>query len=470
MRKGLWKFLMVLLCIAILAVLPLAGMFAYAWNQPATYKESYYAALPLKYDRLKSVKEEKIVVIGGSSTAFGIDSKIVEEELGMPCVNFGLYAALGFKPMLDLSLKEIQKGDIVILAPEISAQMFSDYVGYEFLLQAIEERPDMAYALGHDYTKGFLANFRGYVKDAKKLRQNGGFVANSIYALSSFDDYGDIVYERPENVMDTMYSMDNLPELCPDIVTDSFAGMVNEYVQKVQKKGANVYFSFCPVNAMSAEQIPDSDKKGFVEALEEKLDCEVIGSLEDHLMDAGYFYDSNFHTNDSGCVYNTVLLVNDIKRVTGKMTVTQTKLPEPPAAGDNAVIASGSDELFTYDVTAAGVVITGLTEEGKKKESLEVPKVEDNYTVYKIGPMAFTGAKAKEIILPSTISSLGSSPFSDADELEVVFLRSQNLPEIGSGLLKDANDKLVIKVPKDLYGNYVTDYFWGEFASSIEEE
>ena len=115
-KKNLMKLILYIGLIFVVAAMPFMAIYVYAVNQPATYKESYYAALPIKYDRIEQVEGAKIVVIGGSSVAFGLDSKLVEQELQMPCVNFGLYAAFGLKPMLDLSVDAIEKGDIVVVS------------------------------------------------------------------------------------------------------------------------------------------------------------------------------------------------------------------------------------------------------------------------------------------------------------------------------------------------------------------
>lgn len=59
------------------------------------YNDNYDAVLIDKVDRLKSINEPKIILVGDSNVAFGMNSKKIEEELGMPVVNLGLHGALG---------------------------------------------------------------------------------------------------------------------------------------------------------------------------------------------------------------------------------------------------------------------------------------------------------------------------------------------------------------------------------------
>ena len=107
------------------------------------YSETYYAALHKQYDRLCSVNEPKVVVVGGSNVAFGLDSELFEELYGRPSVAFGLYGSCGVKVMMDWSKANINRGDIVVLAPELSADALSLYFGAESVLKATEGRFDI---------------------------------------------------------------------------------------------------------------------------------------------------------------------------------------------------------------------------------------------------------------------------------------------------------------------------------------
>ena len=45
---------------------------------------------------------------------------------------------------------------------------------------------------------------------------------------------------------------------------------------------------------------------------------------------------------------------------------------------------------------------------------------------------------------------------------------AETLPEVGDELLEDAAPGLRLRVPADLYGTYLTDYFWGVYADRLE--
>ena len=117
---------------------------------PSQYSNSFVGALNEKYDRLHSIEEPKLVVVGGSSVVFGTDSAMIEKYTGMPVVNFGLYAALGTKLMLDLSRPAIGEGDVVVLSPELDPQTMSLYFSSEQTLMAFDDDFSMFFDLDVD--------------------------------------------------------------------------------------------------------------------------------------------------------------------------------------------------------------------------------------------------------------------------------------------------------------------------------
>ena len=97
-------------------LLPAAGIL---FLMPSQFEHTFYGALNEKYDRLTGIEDKKLVVIGGSSVAFGYDSALLSQYTGYPTVNFGLYADLGTKLMMELAEDSIGEGDIILLAPEV---------------------------------------------------------------------------------------------------------------------------------------------------------------------------------------------------------------------------------------------------------------------------------------------------------------------------------------------------------------
>src|SRR4051812_14897263 len=86
-----------------------------------------YLAAVLEKDRLiRNTPSPKIILVGGSNLAFGIDSKAIQDSLGLKVVNMGLYAKLGLRYMLAQVKPYIKPGDIVVVVPEYD-QFYGDF-------------------------------------------------------------------------------------------------------------------------------------------------------------------------------------------------------------------------------------------------------------------------------------------------------------------------------------------------------
>jgi hypothetical protein len=63
-------------------------------------------------------KTPAIVLVGGSNVAFGFNSGILHDSLGMSVINTGLMYGLGIQFMLRHTSTYLTKGDILVIAPE----------------------------------------------------------------------------------------------------------------------------------------------------------------------------------------------------------------------------------------------------------------------------------------------------------------------------------------------------------------
>ena len=65
---------------------------------------NYLASSIDKHYRLDSLGSPRLILVGGSNLAFGVDSKYMEQRLGMPVVNMATHAGLG----MDFILSEVE--------------------------------------------------------------------------------------------------------------------------------------------------------------------------------------------------------------------------------------------------------------------------------------------------------------------------------------------------------------------------
>ena len=68
-----------------------------------------------KVELLENTSQPRIIFIGGSNVAFGLDSKMLRDSLQYNIINFGLHAGIGIRYPFEDCLDYIAPGDIVVL-------------------------------------------------------------------------------------------------------------------------------------------------------------------------------------------------------------------------------------------------------------------------------------------------------------------------------------------------------------------
>lgn len=110
MRKFLLKVCLVLVLFVVANVLLL-------WLIPKD-GNAYECAYNQKIALLESTPSPRIILLGGSTVAFGTDSKRIIDSLGYPVVNFGLNKGVGIRYLMDDYLQYVRPGDVVVLQIE----------------------------------------------------------------------------------------------------------------------------------------------------------------------------------------------------------------------------------------------------------------------------------------------------------------------------------------------------------------
>lgn len=456
---------------ALLAVfIPFVSVPCVAFFLPAQFDNSFVGALDDKVERLAEIDEPKIVVLGGSSVAFGLDSEMLERYTGMPVVNFGLYAALGTKLMLDLSEDYIKEGDIIVLAPEIDAQTLSLYFSASTTLRATDGSPKLLLDVPFEHfftllgsSWDFAAEKLSYAINSDKPNPAG------VYNSANFNKYGDVVYDkRYENTMQMYYDPNTVIDLSPEILSDDFVDYLNEYIERCESRGAKVCFSYCPMNSLALAEGTDGEKiDEFEEYLESKINCTFISSADDYILDPGYFYDTNFHLNDSGVICRTVTLTRDLLLEMGIPTAVKEEIPEPPALPQVDVrdfTEDANSVYFEFDQLADGsYAIIGVKEEYRNMTSLTVPRSYNTYKVSAIGASAFAGTALEELVLPedTNIRIMLTGCFVGASNLRSLVIYYPNEADIMPPAdFFGVHDSFTVYVPDG--SGYSTGYYWSE--------
>lgn len=457
-------------------LVPIGIVTGLALGLPAAYGNTFLGEMPVKYERLTSIDEPKVVIVGGSSVAFGLDSATLEEMVGRPVVNYGLYATLGTKFMIDTSKAGIGEGDIVILAPEVNSQTYSLYFNSEAVWQAMDG--DLSMLKNIPYANwgklaGGLWNYAGtkysYWRDDYTLDPQG------IYAFSSFNEYGDVVYPREFNVMVGDYDPTQLLTFEDSLLDEDFIEYVNDYAAWCERKGATLYFSFSPMNAAAVpEAVTEEHILAWYGKLATQLNCPMLSDIRECIMDAEYFYDTNFHLNDTGVQVRTHRLGEDIQRALGDTTPTtlyQPSAPTRPADYFSVADADDTTGYFLYEENGETLTLVGITDTGKEQEELTLPISSEGKPVTTMAENALDGCdKLKTVIIPkdTSLTLIYDGAFAGAGKLSRIQMEGSCAGiTVADNLLNGTPSDCRIYVSHAYYGDFAGDYFWSKYMSKI---
>ena len=462
-RSILAAFLVFLLLVTI--PLGLCAAFLATADQ---YSETYYGVLKPMYDRLKEAEGKRIILVGGSAMAFGLNVSFLEAELeGYTVCPFGLYGTIGTKAMLELARPYIREGDIVILSPEISELPLSLYFSSQELWKAAESDLSMVFSSGD--VGAMLGSFPAYLADRIAYAQSGSPNAQGVYSAASFDENCQMIYPREYNIMPALHDSDEPVTFDPALLDEEFLDYLNAYYQYCAGQGAALYYNFCPVNRMAISG--DADIEGYYQKLLTELDFPVLGDPDNYILDAEWFYDSNFHVNTAGSLVYTAQLTEDIKSVIGDTSPTPFEMPEKPQVPIALTDGDNRDaDCFTYEILEGGVRLTGRTAEGMGRTSLVLPSVIDGMPVIAFSQELFEGdVYLEEVTIPATVRSILNDSFFGCANLRRIILTAE-VPNssVGTGLLNGCQNARIILPGKDSYLSYIVNYYWAQYASRMD--
>ena len=395
---------------------------------PVQFGDTFMGELKSKYERLKETSGKRIVLVGGSGVAFDCDSALMDDFFpSYEIVNFGMYAGLGTKAVMDLSENYIHEGDIVILSPEQSEQTFSDFNG-EYMWQAADGAFGMLRDLKSENFEAMLGNFPRFALEKLNYVMKGQKPqTDSIYQKKSFNTYGDIELDTcRENILPNGYDVNQKVRFTEDVVQPEFMDYMNDWAKRLEKKGAVVWYRYCPVNKLSVEDM--DDLAAYDVFLRQKLDFPVIGNPENSLMEAEWFFDTNFHLNQPGKEVNTVQLIRDMKAMLGDDRAVTVELPEKP-------------HRTWGEVSAETRIWTAKDSETYQGE--------------------------ETIVIPENVTQIEDYAFSNCAGLKQIVLEQKDPSKciVGQHLLDGTGAEIL--VPQMSVDSYKRNYFWSVYAGRI---
>jgi hypothetical protein len=289
----------------VIFVLLQAGILWAIWGACPRRSDHYAAASIDKRGRLGAARSPRLVLVGGSTVAFGMDSRVFEAA-GYHPVNMGHNRSLGLHFMLAQVESELREGDVVIVAPEYPI-LWGEGVD-ETIITHLEHDPAGIRLL--DLATGRRLCDAGLVWIARKLRcalHQLSTDAPIRYSRHDFDAHGDFVRHRGRPPSNDPPAAVKWPAGRLDI--SPRIQRLNEFHARCETVGAWCAFA-CPPIRVDSLRAGRSVLDELEQQLDAALDMPVILSAEASAYPASAFHDAGDHLTEAGAVERSQQLLS----------------------------------------------------------------------------------------------------------------------------------------------------------------
>lgn len=257
-----------------------------------------------KHKIAHKISSPKILIIGGSSGSFGINSNILQKKLNLPVANMSFIAPFGTYFLFNDALKEVKKDDKIFITVEYDIK----HAGYvNEILTAADYYPEaQKYEVNReniilnlkDHINHKITNTRKFFWNlvSADFRKSATIADHtSVYFRGAISENGDIISQlnNPPKAIDfKSFPIENIN------FTEQI-GDLNTFADSAKKRGAEVFLIYPPL----AESTFNYGKKAILSVakqLEKNTHCKIIGNVYDFKMPDSMFFDSFFHLNAVG--------------------------------------------------------------------------------------------------------------------------------------------------------------------------
>jgi hypothetical protein len=292
---------------------------------PWVPKQSYFGELELKLHTLKHTDSPKIIFVGGSNLAYGLDSNAIEKALGVPVVNMGFVLSLGLRYNLELIKDEIKAGDIVVISPEYGTLNWL-VDGDSVVIEVTEVNPFcikfvlQACAGSAEYTANLLKaiifypakKWRELLTMIDRIHQSGHFDLASLKPEGPrkyyFDRHGDfflhLIFTQPGN-----FAYQD-PVVC---ISDEAADLLNRFNSLVQARYARVVIIPPPLPLSYPSYLKLAEEKEDIWPCK-KIDIPILSRPRRYRFPLDDFYEIPYHLNLVGRTKRTKMVIEDLRR------------------------------------------------------------------------------------------------------------------------------------------------------------
>ncbi|MBD3170336.1 MAG: hypothetical protein GF307_12695 [candidate division Zixibacteria bacterium] len=274
-----------------------------------------------KQKLLRETPSPRMIFVGGSGLAYGLDSEMIGSHFERyNVINTGLAYKIGMRFMLENVKTHLKPGDLVVLIPEY--QLFYEYFDGSITLFAIVEiEPDVVESISFSQVFSMLDEFPQYFQRHFNFLVNSTILnksmALSYEKVSNFNRYGDFEGHLGLKSVD----ITKIPLFAPDqgkeFDKDS-KDYLNRFYGDIREKGADAVLIFPLISGFHYRT--HKEKIDLVyDFLKDGLNMPILNTPQEFTADSRLFFNQKYHMNIEGRKYYNPLIINKLKLYLSKL-------------------------------------------------------------------------------------------------------------------------------------------------------
>lgn len=281
-------------------------LFIFTINQDIVLKNEYLSNIE-EIEKLLSTNNKKMVILGGSSVGWSLDSSQIEEAFqDYDVVSYGLHAGLGYEFLLNHVSEFLNEEDVLVIGFE--------YEQYTQLLKGTDTQIKVEYYIEFDYTN---------------------LVTKQLYVYNNFFDHYwnqnvDLIdtqslFESPyrSDVVDSNGNITGHYNLNPRslsepkiLFTDNYTEEIDniyKLLEELRSLGIEYFITFPPITQSYYRTNLNSiiDIKDYLKL---KFESRIISEHYNYVFDDSDFFDTHYHMNINGIPKRTSILIEDLSK------------------------------------------------------------------------------------------------------------------------------------------------------------
>lgn len=283
------------------------------WINNSLVKKHHYA----------DIKENKVIITGGSNVLFGMRTEQISKKLNIPVYNLGVHAGLGIDFIIDDAKKVLKRGDVVIMPLEydhfqtdqrVTKLAFDYYNAFDKdELNRISKFDRLDYGFKFAFQVKPFDNIQSIIKSIQNSRNGTPLVENPMgYNSKNLNKHGDQTNHPGVHDL-SAFGPIGIPENFSETVG---LKMMKDFNTWAKENGISLFITY--PNTIYFKKYDTPAYKEYFNSLNNYFSdnrISTIGKPSDFFYDKKYFYDTMYHLNDEGMTVRTTQFTHMIENM-----------------------------------------------------------------------------------------------------------------------------------------------------------